>query len=90
MIHFVSVCVVVSHLIFARKHSNFMIHCETVCVGGGSGSNHNYTLFIVHYNLYLHNDVIDWDVDEFHKESDKPHHCKPDGSRKSNALKLCV
>ena len=37
---------------------------------------------------YLHNDVVDWYVDEFNKEPDKSHDCKADGSCKRNLLKF--
>ena len=37
----------------------------------------------------LHNDVIDWDVDELDEEPDEPHHGKPDCRGRGNTLKLC-
>ena len=37
----------------------------------------------------LHYDVIDGDVDEFYKESNESHDCKPDGRGQSDALELC-
>ena len=37
----------------------------------------------------LHNDVIDWDMDELDEEPDEPHHGKPDCRGRGNTLKLC-
>ena len=37
----------------------------------------------------LHNDVVDWDVNELHKESNEPHDSKSDCSCHGNALELC-
>ena len=41
------------------------------------------------YSLYLHNDVVDRDVNEFHEETDESHHSKPYCRRQGNALELC-
>ena len=42
-----------------------------------------------HLFSHLHNDVVDGDVNELHKESDEPHHREADSSRQGDALELC-
>lgn len=38
--------------------------------------------------LDLHDDVVDWNVDQFDEETDETHYCKSYRSRHSNLLKL--
>lgn len=38
----------------------------------------------------LHNDVVDGDVNELHKEPDKTHHSKPYCCCQGDALELCM
>lgn len=40
------------------------------------------------WKVYLHNDVVDWDVYQFNKESNKAHDSKSDGSGYSNLLEF--
>ena len=39
--------------------------------------------------FYLHNDVIDWNVDKFHEKSNKSHNRKSNSCCHGNLLKLC-
>ena len=38
---------------------------------------------------YLHNDVVNGNVDELHEETDEAHDSESDGSGKGNLLELC-
>lgn len=37
----------------------------------------------------VHDDVVDWDVNELHKEPNEPHDSKPNCGRYGNTLELC-
>lgn len=37
---------------------------------------------------HIHNDVVDWDVDEFDEEANESHDTESDGSGKSDLLEL--
>lgn len=40
-------------------------------------------------NKYLHNDVVDWNVNKFNEESNESHYAKTNGSSNGNLLKFC-
>ena len=43
-----------------------------------------------HYYIYLHNDVVDGDVDQFDKETNETHDGKSDSCCHGNLLELCT
>lgn len=41
------------------------------------------------FRIYLHNNVVDWDMDQFDKEANKSHYCKAYCCCHCNLLELC-
>jgi len=51
-------------------------------------SNHKKHPYISSSSLGAHNDVVDGNVDQFHKEANETHDCKSNGSSDGNLLKF--
>ena len=51
---------------------------------------HKLTLSVYNiYLFYLHDNVVNWNVDQLHKKSNESHNCKANCSRHGDFLELC-